>query len=366
MDPKVLEVHRAAQTARAESYAKHMRSLQAILTSNEPGHVELVKQANAGLARTKLLGPGQVHVDATLSTVSVQYKNGEYIGELLMPVAPVPKLSDKYFVYDKRSRLAYPDDAIATRGDANEINDSRSQDNYSCQDYGYKNFLDAGVLDNQDAPLNEMVDLIEAINDGIAFRREKRIAAKVTTTTNYPSGNTVTLAGASQWDSATGGNPVKDLQDARAALWHGRGPGMLRAWSSLEVYNVLARHPQILDMFKYGGTAPGLATPQMIASFFGFDDYVIGEAREDTANEGQTAAYGRIWGKYFGITRVAVRPSIRNAAFGYTMRFGQVQTDQWFDVSKGRKGGYYARVSVSEDHKVVAADTSYLIAAPIS
>ncbi len=355
----------SVKEARAAGYTAYMKDLAEMLTSTNPAKRELIAKANAEFGRIRSINPGTVHVDSTLASVSIQYKNGEYIGDMLMPVAPVGKMSDKYFIYDKRSRLAYPDDTIGARGDANEINETRSTDNYSCQDYGYKNFLDGQTLENQDAPLNEMVDLVESISEGIAFRREKRIASKLTTATNYPTGNKATIAAGNAWDSAGGGNPVKNLQDARAALWTGRGPGKIVCWSSLEVFNVLSRHPQILDLFKYGGTAPGLATSTMIAKFFGYDDYLVGEAREDTANEAQTASYGRIWGKFFGVTRVATRPSIRNASFGYTMRFGAVESDQWFDVAKGKKGGYYARVSCSEDHKIVASDTGYLFSTPI-
>lgn len=363
--PKSIALQQAA--VRQRSYDQYMAGVSEVLGSHEPEHKAIVAKANKNFARIKLLGPSAVHVDATLSNISVQYKNGEYIGELLMPPVPVPKLSDKYFMYDKRNRLAYPDDNIGARGDANEVNETRSILNYSCQPYGYKNFVDALTLANEDAPLNEMVDLVEAIAEGIAFRRELRIALKLTTAANYPTANKQTNTGSGQWDSAAGGDPVADLQAARAALWTGRGPGKICAWSSLEVYNVLARHPKVLDLFKYGGTAPGLATPTMIAQFFGFDDYFIGEARQDTANDGQAAGvYARIWGKFFGVARVATRPSLRNAAFGYTMRFGDVRTDQWFDLAKGQQGAYYARVSVNEDHNVVAADTAYLITSPIS
>lgn len=353
------------KSARSAKYDAYMASLKEVLNSDDPKHKAMVARHNAGLTHIRAVAPGTVHVDSAMSNVSIQYKNGEYIGAELMPVVPVAKMSDKYFIYDKRSRLAYPDDALGARGDANEISDARSTDTYSCQDYGFKNFLDGQTLENQDAPLNEMVDLIESISEGVAFKEEKRIAAKLTTAANYPTGNKATIAAGSAWDSAGGGNPVKNLQDARAALWSGRGPGKIVAFSSLDVFNVLSRHQAILDLFKYGGSAPGLATSTMIAKFFGFDDYLIGEAREDTANEGQTASYGRLWGNYFGVVRVATRPSIRNAAFGYTMRFGPMSTDTWFDISKGKKGGYYGRVSVAEDHKIVASDTGYLFTSPI-
>jgi hypothetical protein len=104
-----------------------------------------------------------------------------------------------------------------------------------------------------------------------------------------------------------------------------------------------------------------LPTSQQLAELFELDDLVVARAWEDTANDGQTAAYGRIWGKHFGIVRVATAPSIRTAAFGWTFRFGQKNTMQWYDPKPGVAGGYYAKVGLQEDHKVAARDTGSLI-----
>lgn len=346
-----------------KAYENYVAAVRELLSSTNPKHKAIVDKANAAM-RQKFLTPGQVHVDATLASLSVQYKNEEYIGEELMPPVTVNKLSDKYFIYDKRNRLAYPDDAMGARSSANELTESRSQDNYSCQPYGFKNYVDALTLANEDAPLNEMVDLVEACVEGLAFKREKRIAAKMTDSSQY-AGNTTALAAGVRWDSAGGGNPIKDIQTARAALWLGRGASRVVGFCDLDTWNVLSRHPAILDLFKYGGTAPGLATPEMIAKFFEMDELLVAKARDDNANENQAASYGRIWGNCFGMARVAVSPGIRNAAFGVTFRKGQVRTDEWFDQSLGTEGGYYARCSTHEDHKVIAGDTGYLITTPI-
>jgi hypothetical protein len=328
---------------------------------------EMRKRLNEDIRRTKGgigVTPGAVHANTILSTMSVQYQNDDFIGEQLMPAVNVAKRSDAYAIYPKRERLAYPDDAMGPKGQANELDESRTTDNYSVKDYGYKNFVDAEVIDNEDGAFDEMMDLTQAILEGIAFRREKRIATVLTTGSSY-SGNTAALAGANQWDSAAGGDPVKNLLDAKANLWSGRGPSDIVAFCSLDVYNVLARHQAIRDLFKYVGA--GLATPDLIAGYFGFAKLLVAAPREDTANAGQTASYSRIWPKSFGLVRVARRASLRNAAFGYTFRLnGDPTTTQWFDPVAGKKGGYWSKVATSEDHKVVAGDTGYLFTTVIS
>jgi hypothetical protein len=361
---------RSGQWDRAAKYEAYRSRLDDVLRSSDPRDVAAVMKENAGFTRVNNLinrdiAPGTVHQSAALANLSVQYANEEYIGEQLMPVVPVSKLTDQYYTYGMRDRFAYPEDALGVRGDANEVTENRSTETYQCLGYGYTNYLDADTLYDQDAPLNEMVDLQEAILEGLAFRRELRISTVMTTAGNYGA-NTTAIAAANRWNTVAGGNPISDLQTGMAALFLGAGPSQTYFFSSLDVYNVLSRHPMILDLFKYGGTSPGLATPDMIAKFFGADRYLIGKARQDTANEAAaTATWARVWGDSFGIVRVLKRPTKRNAAFGVTFRHRNIESRQWFDERKGVHGGYFAKAAVSETHDVVAPLTGYLITTPI-
>jgi len=346
----------------AERYQKYLATVDAMRQSTNPAVQAAWSEANAQL---KAVSPSSVHQNATLSNMSVQYANEAYIGEQLMPVLPVGKESDTYYIYPQRERLEYPDDTLGDRGQATEIQETRSTDSYTCLPYGYSNFVAARTLANQDAPLDEMVDATDAINEGLAFRRELRIATVLTTSGNFGA-NTQAIAAANRWDTAGGGNPIADIQTMLAGIWLGRGASDLVGYTSLAVYNVLSRNPSILDLFKYNGSSPGLATPAMIASLLGFDRLLVGKARKETANEAASATYSRIWSDVFGILRVAQRVSRRNAVFGYTLRKGSPLTTVEYDALKGHGGGYTAQVSVLECHKIVASATGYLTTTPIN
>lgn len=336
--------------------------LKALLSSPDPKHKALVHRVNSELITLRDIAPGTVHQNSTMSNVSIQYSNGNFIGDRLMPLLPVAKRSDIYYLYDKRSRANAPDDKVGSRARANEIADGRSTANYSVQDYALQNFVSNETLLNQDAPLNEMIDLVEAINDDLAMKRELRQAAILTTGANY-SGNTA--AAAAVWEVPTVGNPITDIQGAVAALWEGRGPGKKIGFCSLDVWNAISRHDKVRDLFKYNES--GLAMPTQFAQYLGLDDILVSSLRYDTANDGQAASYSRVYGKVFGVVRVAEKASTRNASFGYTMRLaGDPVTTEWFDKSVGKTGGFYAKVGVSEDYKIVAADTGYLLSACIT
>ncbi len=364
------------RTARGIAFQKWYDELRNLLDGKTPEDQKKVLAANQEFIRgignprynrpdagalEKAVTPSAVHVDSLLSTFSVMYANDDYIGERLMPAAPVGKRSDKFAIYPKRERFAFPDDEIGYRASPNELDQSRETDNYSVKDYGYKNFLDLMTVQNQDAPLNEMLDVVEAINEGIAFRREKRILALVTNSSNY-GGNT---AGAgTNWNDNTdkGGSVVEDMLAARAALWRGKTPTKLIGFCPITVWNSgIANNPKIRELFKY--TGEGLAVTTQVARFFRLDDIIITESREDTANSGQTASYARMaTGDIFGILSVAQRPTTRSLHWGTTFRLsGDPFTSEWTDPSIGVRGGVWARVSVSEDHKVVAPDAGYLL-----
>jgi len=353
---------KTGRISKAQKYEEFINEVKAAIYEGGPRVQEALRKANAEIVSLKDIDAGTVHQNSTLSNLSIQYANEEFIGLELAPIIQTAKETDTYYTYGQRDRVAYPDDALGNRDRATEFQETRGTATYTCLPYGYSNFVAQRTLNNQDAPLDELVDVVESINEGLLFREESRIATLMTTGGNY-GGNTTAIGAANRWDTATGGDPIADIQDTMlAALWTGRGPGELKFFSPLEVYNVLSRHPAILDLFKYNGSSPGLATPNMIAGFFGVQSYLIGKARQDTANEGQTAVYTRLWGAdSFGVARVMRRPSRRNAAFASTFRHGTKLTSLVYEQLRGHGGGYTAQVSLSETSNVIASPTGYLL-----
>jgi len=337
--------------------------IKAGLASRDPKVRAKILAQNEAILRCKAV-IGSLHRDATLTSLSIAYSNDAYIGTQLMPVISVPKLSDAWVTYTKRDRLSGPDDNLGNRSNANEINENRGSDTYSCKGYGLKNFISETDLQNQDAPLDEMVDLTSSVNDVLDLKEEIRIATVLTTAANF-GGNTAALAGGDRWDTATS-DPIGDINAAIDSLWSGIGATRTIAYSGVEVYRALQTHPAILDRFK-NVTGGSVSKAQILSLFPEIDEYVVGRARKDTANEGQTASYSRVWGKQFGIIKVAATPSRRIAAFGFTLRFqGERTTTEWYDPTVGTRGGYYVRVAMEEDHKVTAADTGYLYTTVVS
>jgi hypothetical protein len=333
-----------------------LEATKSFLNATDAKRKALAEAANREFVERTVTGT--VHVDHVLQNLSVKYKNDEFIGDHLLPVVPVAERSASYFTYNKRDAFGAPDDQMGPRATANEITKGRSTANYSVKDYALKDFLDIALhVQNASAPLNEMADIIVDLNERLALKREIRQAAILTTAANYGS-NTAALGSTVRWDD-TAGDPIGDLLFADAALFNGAGASKKVAFTSLAGWHTLVKNQQLQSLFQY--TREGLLDPMRFADYFGIDELWVGRARKDTANEGQTASYSRIWGDVFGLIRVATAPSLRNASFGVTMRWkGEMLTTTVLDPLIGRSGGYWGQVATSEDIKIIAPDTGFL------
>ncbi len=363
------------RTAKGIAFQKWYDAVRNVLDGKTPEQQKVAAQKNAALLRglreprhnpgndvgamEKALMPSAVHVDQLLSDFSVRYANDDYIGERLMPPVIVSKRSDKYASFPKRESFAFPEDAIGPDGEVNEIRTTRATDNYSVADYGFKTSRDVTAIQNQDQPYNELLDMAMENNNGIAFRREKRILAIVMASGSFGSN---TAAATTNWTDSTGGTVVEDILAARAGIFRGATPTKLVGYCTRAIWNTgIANNPKIRDLFKY--VQGGLPVTTQLAAYFQLDDILISDSREDTANIGQTASYARMaTAEVFGIVAVAQTPTLNSLHFGTTFRMqGDPYTSQWLDPGVGTRGGIRQRVSVSEQHKIVAADAGYAI-----
>jgi hypothetical protein len=351
-----------AELTGAQAYNALRAKTAVMLHSPNEAQKGNIERLNSDLLHLREVSPGAVQTSTFLSTMSVQYANDMYIGEALMPVMPVPNQAGSYPTYDKRDHLNVPDDSISPRGDANEMSDGRGTDTYATVGKALSNMLLVETLRNQQAPLDEMVDLMSLPADGMALRRDIRIADVLTTAANYPTGNKITLSAGNRW-SDVAGTPRQDILAAIGALWQGNGMTKLKAWMSLDVWNVLRIHSDLLGLL--GANDRGMVSAKTFCEFFDLDELLVSQTRKDTANRAQAAAYSRVYGNNFGVCRVAPRPGVRNAFFGATLRWDGMTVQQWFDPKTGTKGAYWAKVATHEVQKIVAADTAYLITTPI-
>lgn len=352
------------RTEKGLKFERFMRELNGLSTSRDEEIAAEWRDMNEQLIHGKAAS-NAILTNYLLTSLSIQYQNDQYIGTRLMPpINTQGRLAASYYTYGKRDQLGYPDDTMADRANANELTRTRSLTTVSLQPRALREYVDELTLNNPMQPLNELVEATNNALEGIAFNQEKRIAAVVAASASYGS-NTTAIAASDRWD--VGGDPVADIIAMGPSIWGGRGASKKVGFCSLAVWNVLRKHPRILDLFKFNGSSPGLASADMLKSWFDLDELLIGSAWQDTANEGQTAAYTRsIWPDVFGIVRVATSPSTRNAFWGATFQDrANPESDVTYAPERGTDGGWYARAKISDVSSIIAADAGYLLTTPI-
>lgn len=344
--------------------ARAIRAEREVFTESEVRDLyarDSALQAYVAAPQTRDIGPAAVHVDSLMSQMSVRFANSDFIGDMLAPPVSVDKESNIFAFYDERDNLSFPSNIVGPNGDLAEVNQAidKSTHTYACVGRGLREFITPRTMANADVPLDPMVDALLLVMEGNAWNREKDAATFYQASANYSAANITAVDAGAEWDSAGGGNPVKQIQNAVINCFRQRGATRRLGACSIGTMTALSRHPAIRDIFKY--TKEGFATRQQIASYFGLDDLFVSEAWEDTANKGQTAAYSRIWSDSFIVVCQNPGGGVRSYSHSQRFRKGPMKNETIFVPQEGMEGRYHVRETYLEHLVSVAPKAGGLI-----
>lgn len=315
------------------------------------------------------LSPNVVHIDRALTNLVAQYNNREYIADSCLPVLTVKHRSDKIFAFPVTTMQEIADSSVAgPRGQVSEVKyNLNSNLTYAVSDYALMDFVSNDEIANADAPLQPKIYAQDIIMNFLMLAREKRVADVVFNASNYGS-NTAALAGADRWDTATS-DPIQKIEDAMEACFVRPNTMVIGAQAWIK----LRQNPKVLQYIlsrasTTAGDVPLRVNEQLFAESFGLDKVVIGRARYNSAAEGATATSSYLWGKSAAFIRVEPTPSPRaTRTFGYTFRFGAIETREIVDNLRGVRGGIFIKTSHSDSEFVIGGgDTGFLYTTVVS
>ncbi|WP_028314676.1 hypothetical protein [Desulfatibacillum aliphaticivorans] len=305
-----------------------------------------------------------VHVDSVLSNVAVEYRNRKFIADGVCPMVLVPKKSDKYFVYDKKDRFTPAKTDRGPKDSANEVDWNVSQAEYSCNDKALKSFLPDSVVANSDMPLRPRTKTTETVTDLILLDREIRVKNFATTAANFGAAYKITLSGTSQLSDYDNSDPIGVIDTGKSACFYEPNTMIL----SKPGYDVLKRHPQLLDFVKGGATssAPAQVTIDVMKEIFGVEHIHIGAAKYNTANKKQAASFSYVWPKSIVLAYIDPNAELEGVSWSKSFVWKQMAAPQgykvrtWRDEDRGG-GGEVIEVETSIVEKAVCSDMAYLI-----
>ena len=169
--------------------------------------------------------------------------------------------------------------------------------------------------------------------------------------------------------STSTSDPIQDIETAIESCFVRPNTMVIGAQAWIK----LRQNPKVLQYIlsrasTTAGDVPLRVNEALFAEAFGLDDVVIGRARYNSAAEGATATSSYLWGKSCALIRVEKTPSPRaTRTFGYTFRFGAIETREIVDNLRGVRGGVFIKTSHSDSEFVIGGgDTGYLYTTCVS
>ena len=307
------------------------------------------------------------HHDAPLANLAIKaFAASEgFIANQVLPIVPVMKQSDRYYIIDPDSWLRVPFTKRARKTSAREVEYQVSSDNYYADNYALLTTNAKEDLANADNAIRLRENSTLFVTEMLLRDNEVRVANLATTGTNL--GSYVSLSGTAKWTDFVNSDPIADVTTARAFI---RGKTGIEANTMIIDYDtkeIVKRHPALLDMFKY--TSAGMLDDKELMHVFGVANILTAAGIKNNAREGAVASITNIWGNNVIIAHIEPGISLETKTFGLTMRWtpegfpAPVQAMR-YDHHDQSKHAEVVEVGVFQAEKIVAKDLAYLIAAP--
>lgn len=317
---------------------------------------------------------GNTHLDVILTQISIAFPNNEFVGNQLYPQVNVRRQSDKYYIFGREAWAVEPGGDFRAPGTvANEIPGlALSLDTYFAKEHALQIAITDEERENVDEALSPDRDGTNLVTSKILLAREIAMQTQATTAANYATGYSTTLSGTSQWSDYVNSNPIGDFKTGKRKIHSGLFFEPNVSVIPYQVMTQLEDHPDFIERIKY--SERGILTSEIIASLFGIGKIIVPGVGFNSANPGQAAALGYLWGKDVLMAYVPDSPGLRIPAFGYEFvwryqgSLPQV-TERWREQQ--RKSDI-VRVSRRYDLKMTALDGSskeiagYLIKAVVA
>ncbi len=310
--------------------------------------------------------PQNLHIDVGLTNLSVRYKNDDLIWQNVMPVVKVSKRSDLFWVYNKVDSYTVPDDSVGPVALPNEFDWGVATQNFTVTDRAVAGWIPQEAVDNADSPLQPLVDTTEYLNKLLDLAQEYRVVQAVFNTANFATNNQLALSGSNQWDQS-GGNPVENILGAIEACFERANTVIMGA----DLWAVFRQLPMILDAVKntsrFQDTPGGVATVKEMIGLFEIDNWIVGRARYNSAPQGLTPSYARLWpSNHCFVGYVNPHPGLKQVTWGVSFAETLRIAYRGFDAKRGIKGAHYLKVAWNQSNQLIANDVGYLFTNPIS
>ena len=293
-----------------------------------------------------------VHVDAPLTNVAIKYRNMALVAERILPIVPVAKESDKYYIF-RKEELVLEKALRAAGAEAKEITWDVDTSTYSAEEYALKHLVPDRIVNNADNPVRPKITSTQKLTNKLLLAQERRVQQLVQNTTYVTAGATPST----QWDQSSP-NIEGDVDTAKNAIRVNAGIEPSSIVLAYKVAQIIKRDSTVRNLIRY--TVPGdvlLRNGDLPPVLWNLEVIIAGSIY-NTANENQSESLSDIWTDDTLVFYKEASPSLDVLSLGYIFRVGNFVT-KTYRVEE--RAGDMIEVGVIEDEKLVAGACGYLI-----
>lgn len=301
-------------------------------------------------------------IDPVLTNIAQGFKQSNLVGNLLFPQVPVAMRAGKIISFGREDFMLYST-ARAPGENTRRIQVGYASGNFSLVDYSLEASLPIELLQEAGEGANGFsIDMaatsIKKVDAIMKLRLEKAQADIARTAASYQAANKVTLSGTSQWSDYSGtSNPITNVETAKEAIRQATGKRPNVMIMGPQTLAKLRAHPVVVDRMKYTGR--DIATTEILASLFGVDMVVSGEAIY--SNDAATT-FTDVWGKdvVLAYTETSGIVDMGSPTYGYTYNLGGYPIVEQPYYDRNAKSWFFP-VTRAEAPVLTAPNAGYLI-----
>ena len=306
------------------------------------------------LAQARVINP-------VLTSIAQGIQQNSLIGSALFPMIDVGQRAGNIITFGREDFMQYSGLVRGPGTATKRVQVGYSGSTFALVDYSLEGSLPIETLQEAEASANGFsVDMASiTLRKTIAImslRLEIAQATLATTLGNYPAANRVTLSGTSQFNDYTNSTPQSVIETGKEAVRAaiGRRPNVMVLGPI--TFARLRQHPVIRDFIKY--TSREVATPELLASFFGVDRVLVGDGVQAT----DAGVLSDIWGKHAILAYVETDTLANLGAptFGYTYNLSGYPLVEEPYYDRQHKTWYFP-VTRSEAPVIAASSAGYFI-----
>lgn len=242
------------------------------------------------MAQTKAI------VDKLLTNVSNAYIPENFIAEQVLPELGVIQKTGKIGSYGT-NHLRIEKSIMGGRGKARRVEPIvRQTSTYEVESHGLEGLVTEDDYRNVEEPFDAESDETIGLTTMLQLEKEQVLANAMADTATLTQNTT--LSGTSQLNDYANSDILREFKDATQAVYDGCGVAPNAAVMSWDVYNVIKYHPGILEALGFKDDRAGMLSVEEVARAMGVQQLMIGSARYESANEGQTSSLASVWGKH--------------------------------------------------------------------